>query len=106
MSGNGCIHPLPLSNKIKNISFGSLGAACFALYFVATYFGPFGNMWVIANSFRRETRYTKISDGHALCNVVHTSLDLAKVLVLTAFALSIVYWNAPSDYDVMPGFYR
>jgi len=31
---------------------------------------------------------------------------LAKVLVLTAFALSIVYWNAPSEYDVMPGFYR
>jgi len=84
----------------------TIGAACFSLYFVATYFGPFGNMWVIANSFRRETRHAKISDGHALCNVVHTSLDLAKVLVLTAFALSIVYWNASSDYDVMPGFYR
>jgi len=98
--------PTSTTKKNYNISFGSLGAACLALYFVATYFGPFGNMWVIANSFRRETRYTKISDGHALCNVVHSSLDLAKVLVLTAFALSIGYWNAPSDYDVVPLFYR
>ncbi len=63
-------------------------------------------MWVIANSFRRETLYTKLSEAHPLCNVVHSSLDLAKVLVLTAFALSIGYWNAPSDYDVVPLFYR